>query len=136
MYIRYKWRTDYEKIITNCGGAEINAKNSTYLKYTAAHSTIVINNTNISEISEGNINKTFPKKVIFDSKDLNNNIILNGTHNGYLKNYSKICKRELNIDTKNEKIKGEDTIISAKSLIEKYIFHILFFLCSFFLCRK
>ena len=117
-----------EKIITNCGGAEINAKNSTYLKYTAAHSTIVINNTNISEIREGNINKTFPKKVIFDSKDLNKNIILTGTHNGYLKNYSKICKRELIINTRNDKFQGKDTIISAKSLIKKYVFHIRFHL--------
>ena len=117
-----------ERIITNCGGAEINAKNSTYLKYSAAHSTIVINNTNISEIMEGNINKTFPKKVIFESKDLSENIILTGTHNGYLKNYSKICKRELIIDTINDKLRGKDTIISAKSLIEKYVFHIRFHL--------
>ena len=34
-----------EKIITNCGGAEISGKNPTYLKYSAAHSTIIINNT-------------------------------------------------------------------------------------------
>ena len=45
-----------------------------------------------------------------------------------LKNFNKICKRELIINTTNDIFKGEDTIISAKSLIEKYVFHIRFHL--------
>jgi len=117
-----------EKIITNCGGAEGGGKNPAYLKYSAAHSTIIINNTNISEIKDGGINKTFPKEVIFDSKDEEGGVILKGTHNGYLKNYRKICKRELYIDRKKSLFRGEDTIISAKSNIEKTLYHIRFHL--------
>ena len=41
-----------EKIITNCGGSEIGGKNPAYLKYSAAHSTIILDNTNVSEVKE------------------------------------------------------------------------------------
>ncbi len=117
-----------EKIITNCGGTEGGGKNPSYLKYSAAHSTIIINNTNISEIKEIQINKTFPKDVMFSTKDNENFRILTGTHNGYIKNYRKICKRELQIDKKRFFFMGEDTIISSRSIVEKTVFHIRFHL--------
>ena len=59
---------DGEKIITNCGGTESGGKNPGYLKYSAAHSTLIINNTNISEIKEGGINKNFPCPLGLDFK--------------------------------------------------------------------
>ena len=117
-----------EKIITNCGGTEAGGKNPGYLKYSAAHSTIIINNTNISEIKESYINKTFPKQVIFETKDYDNWVSISGSHNGYLKNYRKICKRELIINKNRSLFEGEDTIISTKSNIEKTVYHIRFHL--------
>ncbi len=117
-----------EKIITNCGGTEILGKNPGYLKYSAAHSTIIINNTNISEINEDNINKQFPKKVFFESQKDSDENFLSASHNGYQKNYRKICKRNLFINLKKGLIKGEDTIISTKSNVDKIVFHIRFHL--------
>ncbi len=119
---------DGEKIITNCGGAEISGKNPTYLKYSAAHSTIIINNTNISEINEEDVKKLYPKQVIFESNEYKNFIKFTGSHNGYLHNYKKICKRELKIDNKKSIIMGNDTIISTKSDFEKTVYHIRFHL--------
>ncbi|MDB4860171.1 heparinase II/III-family protein [Alphaproteobacteria bacterium] len=117
-----------EKIITNCGGSEIAGKNPAYLKYSAAHSTIVLDNTNVSEIKENNFNKDFIKRVNLETKDNENLMILAGTHNGYLTNYKKICKRTLFISKQKELIKGEDTIISSKSIIKKNVYHIRFHL--------
>jgi len=117
-----------EKIITNCGGSEIGGKNPSYLKYSAAHSTIILDNTNVSEIKESGFNSDYVKKVNFETKDNENLLILSGTHNGYLTNYKKICKRTLFIDKNKEFIKGEDTIISTKSIIEKNVYHIRFHL--------
>ena len=117
-----------EKIITNCGGSEIGGKNPAYLKYSAAHSTIVLDNTNISEIKENNFNRDFIKNVNLETKDNKNLITLSGTHNGYLTNYKKICKRKLFINKEKELLKGEDTIISTKSIIEKNVYHIRFHL--------
>ena len=117
-----------EKIITNCGGSESSGKNPAYLKYSAAHSTIVINNTNISEIKEGEPNKTFPKNMEFEIKEEDELTTLCGTHNGYIKNYQKICKREIYINKKSNLIRGRDTIISAKSNFEKIGYDIRFHL--------
>ena len=117
-----------EKIITNCGGSEIGGKNPAYLKYSAAHSTIILDNTNVSEVRESGFIKDYVKKVNFESKDDKNLLILSGTHNGYLINYKKICKRTLFINKEKELLKGEDTIISTKSIIEKNVYHIRFHL--------
>jgi len=117
-----------EKIITNCGGSEIGGKNPSYLKYSAAHSTIILDNTNVSEIKESGLNSGFVKKVNFETKDNENLLIFSGTHNGYLTNYNKICKRILFINKNKEILRGEDTIISTKSIIEKNVYHIRFHL--------
>ena len=117
-----------EKLITNCGGSEIGGKNPAYLKYSAAHSTIILDNTNVSEIKESGFNTNIVKKVNFEKKDDENSTILTGTHNGYLKNYKKICKRTLFINKKRDLFKGEDIIISTKSIIKKNVYHIRFHL--------
>ena len=117
-----------EKIITNCGGSEIGGKNPAYLKYSAAHSTIILDNTNISEINENSFNKNFIKKVNLETKNDKSLLLLSGTHNGYLTNFKKICKRTLIISKNKELLRGEDTIISTKSIIEKNVYHIRFHL--------
>ncbi len=117
-----------EKIITNCGGSEIGGKNPAYLKFSAAHSTITLDNTNISEINESNFNRNIIKKVNLETKDDKNLLKFSGTHNGYVRNYKKICKRTLIISKSSELLKGEDTIISTKSIIEKNVYHIRFHL--------
>ena len=117
-----------EKIITNCGGSEVGGKNPAYLKYSAAHSTIILDNTNVSEIKEFGFSKDFVKKVNFETKNDGNSLFLSGTHNGYLMNYKKICKRTLSISKNRELLKGEDTIISTQSIIKKNVFHIRFHL--------
>ena len=117
-----------EKIITNCGGSEIGGKNPIYLKYSAAYSTIILDNTNVSEMNENSSNKDFIKKVNFATKEDENLQILSGTHNGYLTNFKKICKRTLSISKKRETLKGVDTIISTKPIIEKNVYHIRFHL--------
>jgi len=117
-----------EKIITNCGSSEIGGKNPAYLKYSAAHSTIILDNTNISEINENNFNRSFIKKVNLETKDDEDLFKLSGTHNGYLKKYKKICKRTLIVNKRKELLKGEDIIISTKSNIQKNVYHIRFHL--------
>ena len=117
-----------EKIITNCGGSEIGGKNPSYLKYSAAHSTIILDNTNVSEIKESGFNTDFVKKVNFERKDGEDLLTLSGTHNGYLTSFEKICKRMLFISKKRELLRGEDTIISTKSTLKKQVYHVRFHL--------
>ena len=101
-------------------------KNSTYLKYSAAHSTIVINNTNISEIREDHPHLKFPQIVNFKKTKSNGWISCQGSHNGYIKNYKKIIKRKIFFRENDESLYGEDWIISTISKNNEVIFHVRF----------
>ena len=72
-----------EKIISNCGASESSGKNPEYLRYSAAHSTIILQNTNISEIKGiwPTLQK-FPQSVTFQ-KQYDETTVFEGSHNGY-----------------------------------------------------
>ena len=117
-----------EKIITNCGASEGYGKNPEYLRYSAAHSTIILQNTNISEIREKNPHIKFPQSVTFESDSLNGYKIYEGSHNGYKNKFNRIIKRKLKISENENKLFGEDSIISIKNIENKIVYHIRFHL--------
>ncbi len=119
-----------EKIFTNCGASESFGKNPEYLRYSAAHSTIIVQNTNISEIKEGNPHIKFPQSVVFRKEIKDNEEMFEGSHNGYLKKFNKIIKRKLIIPKNEDKLYGEDTFISYKDIRKRLIFHIRFHLAE------
>jgi len=119
-----------EKIFTNCGASESFGKNPEYLRYSAAHSTIILQNTNISEIRERNPHIKFPQSVVFRKESNPYQEILEGSHNGYLKRFNKIIKRKLIIFKNSDKLIGEDSFISYKDSSDRFIFHIRFHLAE------
>jgi len=119
-----------EKIITNCGASEGYGKNPEYLRYSAAHSTIILQNTNISEIREKNSHIKFPQSVTFESETLNGYKIYEGSHNGYKNKFNRIIKRKLKISENENKLFGEDSIISIKNIDYKIVYHIRFHLAE------
>ena len=119
-----------EKILTNCGASESFGKNPEYLRYSAAHSTIILQNTNISEIKEDNPHIKFPQSVVFRKEANDDEEIFEGSHNGYLKKFNKIIKRRLVINKNRNKLKGEDSFISYKNVSNRLIYHIRFHLAD------
>ena len=119
-----------EKIFTNCGASETFGKNPEYLRYSAAHSTIILQNTNISEIKEGNPHIKFPQSVVFRKESNDDKEIFEGSHNGYMRKFNKILKRKLVIFKNKNKINGEDTFISYKEIRDRFFFHIRFHLAE------
>ncbi len=119
-----------EKIISNCGASESFGKNPGYLRYSAAHSTIILQNTNISEIRENNPHINYPQSVSFNRGVGIESTIFEGSHNGYLKKFNKIIKRKIEIMHNENKIYGEDIIISKNNSLKKIIYHIRFHLVS------
>ena len=117
-----------EKIITNCGASESLGRNPEYLRYSAAHSTIIVQNTNVSEIREGNHHLKYPQYVSFHKNISNKNTFFEGSHNGYQKKFNKIIKRKIEISDDKNKIIGKDTIISVKNNNDRIIYHIRFHL--------
>ena len=118
-----------EKIITNCGA--INKKfgeGPEYLRFSAAHSTIILNNTNISELVKNKSYKRAPKNISLNSFEDDENLIWESSHDGYLKNFHKIIKRKLTISKKTNSILGKDEIISTKANSKKNNYSIRFHL--------
>ena len=118
-----------EKIITNCGSIEKRfGQKPRYLRYSAAHSTIILDNTNISELSEKNSYKRIPKKILLNIEEDSNYFNWIATHDGYILKYKKIIKRKLIISKKNNQIMGEDSIISTKYQSGNILYNIRFHL--------
>ena len=117
-----------EKLITNCGASESAGSNPEFLRYSAAHSTIILQNTNISEIKENNVHIKYPQNVSLTYEDLKDKFLIEGSHNGYQKKFDKIIKRKISIDKNSDKIIGEDNIINSKNKNNKIIYHIRFHL--------
>ena len=113
--LSFELSCDGEKIITNCGSVEKRfVKRPDYFRYSAAHSTIVVSNTNISELVEKKSYKRIPKNIIFKNSDNEESLIWTGSHDGYRENFNKIIKRKIKIYKKINKIEGEDTVITTK----------------------
>ena len=125
-----EWSSYGEKIFTNCGASESFGKNPEYLRYSAAHSTIILQNTNISEIKEGNPHIKFPQSVVFRKETNSEKEIFEGSHNGYIKKFNKIIRRKLTAFKNKNKLVGEDAVISYKDNQERLIFHIRFHLAN------
>ena len=125
-----EWSGYGEKIFTNCGSSETFGKNPEYLRYSAAHSTIVLQNTNISEIKEGNPHIKFPQSVVFRKETNEEKEIFEGSHNGYVRKFNKIIKRKLIVYKNKNMLTGEDTFISFKNKEDRLIFHIRFHLAE------
>lgn len=118
-----------EKIITNCGSidTQLNLK-SQYLKFSAAHSTIVLNNTNITNLNDNKLNKRIPKNITYEKKEDDNSISWTASHDGYINNFNKIVKREITIYKKIDKIAGKDLILNTRSRSKSDIYTIRFHL--------
>ena len=125
-----EWSGFGEKIFTNCGASESLGKNPEYLRYSAAHSTIILQNTNISEIKEGNPHIKYPQSVVFRKESNNEKQIFEGSHNGYVKKFNKIIKRKLIIHKNKNKLEGEDTLIAYKNNNDRLVYHIRFHLAD------
>tara|TARA_Y100001970_G_scaffold166351_1_gene203442 strand:- start:6657 stop:8207 length:1551 start_codon:yes stop_codon:yes gene_type:complete len=124
--LSFELSAEKEKLITNCGAIEKSGDNASYLRYSAAHSTVVLENTNISEIRENQPHIKFPQTVSFKKQENEGKYVLEGSHNGYVKNYKKIVKRKIFFEENKNYLVGEDSIISATSLNREIVYHIRF----------
>ena len=77
------------KILTNCGAIEKRiGKKPEFLRFSAAHSTIILNNTNISELIEKKSYKRVPKKLTFNKEENEEFFLWEGVHDGYKNNFN------------------------------------------------
>ena len=109
-----------DRMIVNCGPTPYNNKKwEKALSSSAAHSTLVINNTNSSANENSKIFKVNTKRELTSGFE-----IISSSHNGYENNYSAIHKRVLKLDSRGGLLQGIDNIISGPKLNFKIHFHL------------
>jgi len=104
-----------ERIIVNCG-------NATYFpdqeegdlfemsRKTAAHSTLVIDDKNSSEIGADGLIARGPERVMSHRSGERGHILLEMSHDGYQKRFGVLHQRSLYMDDSGEDIRGEDIL--------------------------
>ena len=99
-----------ERMIVNCGAAPASgAEWRDATRSTAAHSTLVIADTNSSELRENGLGRR-PEKVDAQRQEANGAHWLEATHDGYLKPFGAIHRRRLYVAESGEDVRGEDAV--------------------------
>ncbi len=102
-----------ERLIVNCGGAPAAGpqwRDAT--RATAAHSTLVIADTNSSELKPGGLGRQ-PEKVEAQRQEANGAHWLEASHDGYLKPFGAVHRRRLYLAESGEDVRGEDAVEGA-----------------------
>lgn len=109
-----------DRMIVNCGPTPFNNKKwEKALSSSAAHSTLVINDTNSST------NENYKQFNVNTSREITSGFeIISSRHNGYENIYSAIHKRVLKLDSRGSLLKGIDNIISGPKIKFKIHFHL------------
>jgi len=101
-----------ERIIVNCG-ARPGAREpwSQVQRSTAAHSTMIVDDTNSSALLPSGKVGRHPGKVAVDRNDENGNVWLSASHDGYGPLFGITHQRRLYVDASGDDIRGEDIMV-------------------------
>ncbi len=113
-----------ERLIVNCGAAP--AAGSQWrdaTRATAAHSTLVIGDTNSSELRGPGIGRQ-PERVEAQRQEANGAHWLEASHDGYRKPFGALHRRRLYLAESGEDIRGEDAIEAPEPQAYTLRFHL------------
>jgi uncharacterized heparinase superfamily protein len=99
-----------ERLIVNCGGfTSADPAWRQAQRATAAHSTLTIDDTNSSEITETGVG---PRRahVTGDRESTDGNVWITAAHDGYHENFSITHQRRLYVSNDGNDVRGEDTL--------------------------
>ncbi len=113
-----------ERMIVNCGAAPAAGQEwQAATRSTAAHSTLVIADTNSSELTPGGIGRQ-PERVEVQRQEANGAHWLEASHDGYRKPFGAVHRRRLYLAESGEDIRGEDAIEATEPLAYTLRFHL------------
>ena len=109
-----------DRLIVNCGPSPSTEPSwEKALASSAAHSSLVINETNSSSLKNDTEIKINVSREVTSGFEM-----ITSSHNGYEKLYSAIHKRILKLDSRGTLLKGIDNIISGPGIKFKIHFHV------------
>jgi uncharacterized heparinase superfamily protein len=113
-----------ERLIVNCGAAIAGGLQwRDASRATAAHSTLVVADTNSSELKPWGIGRQ-PEKVEAQRQEANGAHWLEASHDGYKKSFGAIHRRRLYLAESGDDIRGEDAVESATPQAYTLRFHL------------
>jgi uncharacterized heparinase superfamily protein len=105
-----------QRLVVNCGGpgplpTELSDELVQGLRTTAAHSTLVLADTNSTNIlADGTLGKGV-EDVTIDRTEDNDSSRLEATHDGYVRAFGLVHKRSLMLDNDGKEVRGADQLI-------------------------
>jgi uncharacterized heparinase superfamily protein len=108
--LSFEMSAAHERLIVNCGtypGAPRDWRH--FMRYTAAHSTAVVDDTNSSEITDHGALEYRAGNVVVDRADNDGSQWLDMMHDGYRSLYGIIHRRRLWLSADGGDLRGEDT---------------------------
>nr|WP_294850313.1 heparinase II/III family protein [uncultured Sphingomonas sp.] len=105
-----------QRLVVNCGGPGLAPTNMPAdlvdaLRSTAAHSTLVLDDTNSTAIlADGSLGKGVADVAIQRSED-NDSSRLEASHDGYVKGFGFIHQRRISLGNDGKEVRGEDKLI-------------------------
>lgn len=105
-----------ERIIVNCGSHPTNADWQDMLRFTAAHSTLTVDDRNACEIHKDGSLSRKPKKVTCDREDKIDAVLVDASHDGYVPVNGITHRRRLYYADQGNDLRGEDTLTCTTGL--------------------
>lgn len=102
-----------ERLIVNCGAHQGRGDWWQAQRSTAAHSTLVVNDTNSSVFSPDSGLVRGPRTVTCRRDEAEGNVWLDMSHDGYLASFDLIHRRRLFLAAGGEDLRGEDRLIGS-----------------------
>ena len=113
-----------ERLMVNCGGMPASAGAwSDAARATAAHSTLVVEDLNSSELKAVGLGRR-PEVVDVQRQEANGAHRLEATHDGYRRVHAAVHRRCLYLAESGEDLRGEDSVEAAEALPFVVRFHL------------
>ena len=109
-----------ERIIVNCGSHPTDPQWQDMLRFTAAHSTLTIDDRNAFEIHKDGSVARRAKKVSVDRDDKLDAILVDAAHDGYIAVNGVMHRRRLYYADQGNDLRGEDTLTCTTGLTKPH----------------
>ncbi len=117
-----------ERIIVNCGAHPTNAEWQDTLRFTAAHSTLTIDDRNAYEIHKDGSLSRKAKKVSLNREDMIGAVLVDASHDGYVPVNGITHRRRLYYADQGNDLRGEDTLTCTTGLTKPHVIAVRFHL--------
>jgi uncharacterized heparinase superfamily protein len=113
------------RVIVNCGAHPDNASEWHWaLRATAAHSTLVVDDTNAAELSEPGGKTTRPVTVTCQRQESDGNIVVQLVHDGYGRPFGLTHRRDLYLSASGDDVRGKDVLEGTGGRLFAVRFHL------------